>query len=327
MGLCIAFFLVFSGQVSAATYGSGHYNYGKYGVGEVPSPSPSSSSSTNSTSAETSTTPAITPSCDQSIPGTPPRIYAAISSGQNKITLYFTDSGDPYDHYALTYGLQPSNYSFGSDHIGEHGLRTYTVGSLTPNTMYYFKVRAGNSCAAGGWSNEFHIKTLDKKALFTTTSISFIQSQNLPIIKTNIDLDTPPVAIPSPTPDQTPQPILQPISEISLKVKVVNQKQVPLKSVKVTLHSTPQIAFTDENGVATFSRVEKGEHQLTFVYNESVGQENIVVQNENLNVKVTVQDKTSFLTPTIITIAIVLGICLVLGLGILFFARRRKNDN
>jgi LysM repeat protein len=63
------------------------------------------------------------------------------------------------DHFALEYGINSNNYQYAADNIGGNGTNIYTVNYLNPNTTYYFRVRAGNGCATGSWSNEISAKT------------------------------------------------------------------------------------------------------------------------------------------------------------------------
>ncbi len=91
-------------------------------------------------------------------------LYAALAKDAETVELYFTDAQDPYDHYVLQYGTKSGEYQFGVENIGGKGTRTYTVKGLSPNTTYYFRVRAGNGCATGEWSNEISAKTLGVNA-------------------------------------------------------------------------------------------------------------------------------------------------------------------
>jgi len=122
----------------------------------ITSTSTSSSGSGSSTSGSSTTAP----SCDKPSPGTAPiNLYSALSTGSSSILLSFSDASDPYDHYVLEYGTKPGEYTYGADNIGSKGTREYLVKGLIPSTTYYFRVRAGNGCAAGAWSNEISAKT------------------------------------------------------------------------------------------------------------------------------------------------------------------------
>lgn len=117
------------------------------------------SNTSNSSAILTNTTPSA-PVCEAQVPGAKtPWVYAAIPQTNNSILLYFTEAGDPVDKYVLEYGTKSGNYAYGAPNIGGKGTRTYLVKSLAPNTKYFFRVRGGNGCATGGWSNEIMAKT------------------------------------------------------------------------------------------------------------------------------------------------------------------------
>ena len=98
--------------------------------------------------------------CSDTTPtGNTPWLYEANASSGNSITLRFTNWQTPVDHFALEYGINSNNYQYAADNIGGNGTNIYTVNYLNPNTTYYFRVRAGNGCATGSWSNEISAKT------------------------------------------------------------------------------------------------------------------------------------------------------------------------
>ena len=114
--------------------------------------------------------------CGNPPPGTTLiNLYSALPKGGSSILIYFTDAADPYDHYALEYGTKSGVYTFAAENIGGKGTRTYEVKGLSPSTTYYFRVRAGNSCASGEWSNEIFARTLSSTAgsnLITSSSLN-----------------------------------------------------------------------------------------------------------------------------------------------------------
>ena len=53
----------------------------------------------------------------------------------------------------------------------------------------------------------------------------------------------------------------------TVKITVLDENGKPAKGVLVTLHSEPKTAYTDENGVATFTNIEDGDHTARFELN------------------------------------------------------------
>jgi len=131
-----------------------------------------SSSTTSSSSSSTSA-----PSCGDQAPGLKaPWLYGAIAQDSDSVLLYFTPSDNPVNKYVLKYGTKSGDYPYGVLDMGINirGQMTYLVKSLSPNTTYYFRVRGGNGCATGTWSNEISAKT---KGLVSFNQLEITQSQ------------------------------------------------------------------------------------------------------------------------------------------------------
>lgn len=106
------------------------------------STSTSESGSTNSSSACGDTKPASAP------------ILLSATPGLNEITLTWVEAKDPVSYYLVAYGLTSGQQIYGNPSIGGKGTTTYKINSLTGGKTYYFKIRAGNGCTPGDYSNE-----------------------------------------------------------------------------------------------------------------------------------------------------------------------------
>lgn len=116
--------------------------------------------STTSSNANSSST--FSSVCTDTAPGAKaPWLYGAIAQNAKSILLYFTQSDAPVNKYVLEYGTKSGEYPYGVQDMGinTRGQMTFLVKSLSPNTTYYFRIRGGNGCAAGAWSNELSAKT------------------------------------------------------------------------------------------------------------------------------------------------------------------------
>ena len=102
----------------------------------------------------TSTSPADAPTCTDTAPSTPPMLISANLNKNHSVTLTWLPSAGPLTYYLVAYGTAPGNLQFGNPNVGEAGTTSYTVSSLSSGRTYYFKVRAGNGCAPGPYSNE-----------------------------------------------------------------------------------------------------------------------------------------------------------------------------
>ena len=112
----------------------------------TPSSTPSSSSSSSSNSTNTS--------CTNTAPSDAPNLYQ-VTSSNGSATLYFSPPSAGFDSFTISYGLDAKADSYNANLIQgpTSGALTYTVNALTPDTIYYFKVRANSGCAPGPWSS------------------------------------------------------------------------------------------------------------------------------------------------------------------------------
>ena len=110
--------------------------------------SSSSSSGTGGTSGPTI--------CNDQKPGSAPTLLSAIA-GYNSVTLTWSKASDPVTYYLVAYGTSANTPLFGNPNVGSADTTSYTVTNLSGGTAYYFKVRAGNNCMPGDYSNEIAV--------------------------------------------------------------------------------------------------------------------------------------------------------------------------
>lgn len=84
-----------------------------------------------------------------------------IAVTKDQATLYFTPVAGPVSYYYIAYGLSEGDERYGVWFPFGHytGVISFTIEKLSPNTVYYFKVRGGNGCAPGSWSDWLKAKT------------------------------------------------------------------------------------------------------------------------------------------------------------------------
>ncbi len=93
------------------------------------------------------------PVCNDTKPGSAPTLTSVVA-GVNSVTLFWTTASDPVTYYLVTYGASSGAQTYGNPNVGGQGTTSYTVSGLSGGTTYYFKVRAGNGCMPGDYSNE-----------------------------------------------------------------------------------------------------------------------------------------------------------------------------
>ncbi len=94
------------------------------------------------------------PACGMPAPEGVPDLYQ-VTAGKTSDTIYFAPPNTFYDGFIVSYGLtaSASDYTAQFTQPPTNGAIKYTVNSLIPKAIYYFKVRAVHGCANGSWSN------------------------------------------------------------------------------------------------------------------------------------------------------------------------------
>lgn len=93
-------------------------------------------------------------SCGATKPEKAPDLFQ-IDATKTSAKLYFTPVNNAITNYTILYGLERGRNDFGvSFPFGKYdGVINYTINALSPNTKYYFRVRADNGCRVG-WSSD-----------------------------------------------------------------------------------------------------------------------------------------------------------------------------
>lgn len=113
----------------------------------------SNNNSNNNSSSSSSSSNPTAPVCNDQKPGSAPVLLSAVA-GFNSVTLTWSKSSDPVSYYLVTYGTSSGSQAYGNPNVGGSSTTSYTITNLSGGATYYFKVRAGNGCATGEFSNE-----------------------------------------------------------------------------------------------------------------------------------------------------------------------------
>jgi hypothetical protein len=149
----------------------------------TPTPSTSSGQAPTPTVVQNTPTPTPTNSCQDSKPESAPTITSAEISNSNEVILNWTKANGSVTYYSVAYGTSQDIFEYGAPNIGNQDTISYTVGFLSSRVTYYFKVRAGNGCTPGDFSNTA-IVTIDPqenilKTIVETTPTSSSESEVL----------------------------------------------------------------------------------------------------------------------------------------------------
>lgn len=298
--------IVFPSKALAETnYGEGNYSGGVFGA----------------TTPETTTSEADTSCSDTKPEGVNPWLYSASANDSSSVTIRFTNWQSPVDHFTLEYGTESGNYQFGVGNFGDKDTTSYTVNSLTPNKTYFFRIRTGNGCVAGSWSNEIQVKTLN---IFSFKTINI---QDTSIQTSEGESETTKKSGDEGGEDDKESENGEIVEGFDVNITVTDQELKPVGGAIVTLHSTPKEATTNEDGVATFTGVEQGEHRVIIAYNNYEGEQTInLTPDENtkeFNINVTIQTKNVLFSKEVITIVGVSVLVITVLLVLLVRAKKK----
>ncbi|MFA6463036.1 MAG: MBG domain-containing protein [Candidatus Shapirobacteria bacterium] len=137
--------------------------------------SSSSSSSNNSSSSYSSNNSSSSCSssvCNDSKPESAPVLISARVTGFNEVTLTWKPAKGSVTYYLVAYGNKPGQMIYGNPNVGGRDTLSYTVKGLSIKNRYYFKVRAGNGCTPGDFSNEVSV-VVTKGGSYVNQAVGF----------------------------------------------------------------------------------------------------------------------------------------------------------
>ncbi len=97
------------------------------------------------------------PICGDSKPTSTPRIISAASVEPNTVVINWSGANDPVSYYLIAYGTKSGKMEYGNPNVGDKTTRSYKIKNLSGGQTYFFKVRAGNNCMPGEFSNEVKV--------------------------------------------------------------------------------------------------------------------------------------------------------------------------
>ncbi len=156
--LTVTVFFLSPLQILAGNYGEGTYNEGDFNVGSTPTPTIAPTSANNNNSG--STTVATPPGCDKIVTAGAPDLFE-VKTSKDSMVLYFAPPAGEYSSFYVAFSKDPNSWQYGAEYgqSAASGALHFTIGLLSPNTTYYVKLRPGNGCATGNWSNVMKVTT------------------------------------------------------------------------------------------------------------------------------------------------------------------------
>lgn len=100
--------------------------------------------------------------CSDQKPVVVPQLFQIDIVRPDQAILYFAPSSSQLNGYQVKYGLvdnPQATYSDTFDSSFSSGVLSREINHLSPNSNYYFQIRAKDNCALGDWSNALKINT------------------------------------------------------------------------------------------------------------------------------------------------------------------------
>ncbi len=115
--------------------------------------------------------------CQQSVPKSTP-VITKVVPGVNSVTLFWTEPNDTFTYYLIAYSQEAHAATFANPNIGPPGTTNYTINNLDADVKYFFKIKVGNGCATGSFSEIVSATPLGE-ATFNTPASGFLNSSVL----------------------------------------------------------------------------------------------------------------------------------------------------
>lgn len=163
-------------QIVSAGHTHSSLTFYTTGEGSTPTPTPTTSPTpaptvtpvptNNDTQAGSQNADPISASaCNDTKPGSAPVLLSAKVTGNNEVTLQWIEAQSPVSYYLVAYGYSADQMLFGNPNIGGNGTTSYRVSGLSGGLTYYFKVRAGDGCMPGDFSNSLSVSVPGSKLI------------------------------------------------------------------------------------------------------------------------------------------------------------------
>src|SRR3989338_8647676 len=107
--------------------------------------------------------------CSDARPASAPTLLSSEPMSDTSVQLVWQEAQDPVSYYLLAYGTTETSFEYGIPDIGGKSTSTFTINDLQKGVKYYFKVRAGNGCKPGEFSNK--LSAIPGKEKFSDTIV------------------------------------------------------------------------------------------------------------------------------------------------------------
>ncbi len=281
---------------------------------------------------------------DNTAPSTPakPTQLGSSDAATGSATIAWTATDDNFPAaapYLFDYSLAAD---FSAYTTISTNLTQTTLSGLSPDTYYYVRVRVVDSAGNISIASTPLVVYIPAAPILSTATPAAVAATPVKVSSRPTPTITPPsTALATTTPQPSPETITLPTQTVI--VLVTDKQGNPIAGAKVTLHSTPRVAYTDASGNATFHDVEYGSHQAIVEYNNVATRQAIELAKPSselsagptkdsspkvVNAKVTIELPLSVAASSRTVSAWYwwLALLIIVGLGVAYLRRRRNKS-
>jgi len=227
----------------AAPYGEGAYGEDVYnGSGQPasptpgPTPSPATPAPGKKAAKGSSGSSPSAPGCSAQKPVAVPDLFQ-IDAQTESVTIYFSPVSGNRDRYYVSYSTSENAEEHGFEFQNDaNGVIAVDIHALQTHTTYFFKVRAGNGCQPGDWSNILSVQTGQRFPSYRWSSLPRILSTASTSAVDSFLLPQAAVETATPLPDNSQEPAEQ---EVAAPAPIPPETQQPHQLKETT--QTPEI--------------------------------------------------------------------------------------
>ena len=187
--------------------------------------------------------------------------------------------------------------------------------NLTPETKYFFKIYSEDRNDSEDSSKIYSVITNKTQRI----NSSFANSDNESMSNENENENQ---NSENSNQEQKDKKIL-----VEVKFRIIDSQDNPISGIPVTIHSEPQSAITDKDGIVVFRNIEIGAHTLTFKYQNQDFQKNIEItesktENSIIEIRAVNEKNIKKFSPN--WKLIIFGILSLISIALLWFGWRKK---
>ena len=218
-----------------------------------------------------------------------------------------------------------------------------TLKDLTPDTLYYYKVRSVDEEEDEDTSSIHSIKT-EEETIITDNPVKEYPQLTMDNEENNSNDNSNPIEELKNQVQEQAQEIKQSINNFftaqisrikdkfilsEVKLRIIDKNNNPIPNLLATIHSEPQTAATDKDGIIVFKEVEAGKHTIAFTYQNENYEKRIAIEEpkDGINtIQAQITDIKAEKDKLPIYIVVIIAVLVIIILWLLWKAKRKRKN-